>query len=383
MGPAYQYDVFISHAVEDKIPIANELFRSLEQKNLKVWYSGRELSVGDRLTESIHKSLDQCRFGVVIISPTYLSKIWALNEFFYLLTKEKNGQKVILPVLYDITPEQLASRSTLMAEIFAVRADLGIERVTEILYLEIERQREREKGKESTLVNGPSHPVLSKKRIVTVLLFLLLAISGVLTFLYFNNRIPQDDYVVEAIQKRITTIQQTTDTSLKQIIKANNAKPALPDDIRKLYNDYINAKSYYRNEYILNTGSETIRSKKNVNATLALDMDSISPLNQYTFYSPDIFHWNAVSAKSISQAGFIYYNTQPVHYYFKKDDDSRDHYKVVVTYTNPMRMIQTTLTFPKFTTDIKRHQVTITALPPTETFSFTRKDNTWVVEKIE
>lgn len=136
----YLYDVFISHAVEDKIPIANELCRRLEEKKLKVWYSGNELSVGDRLTESIHKSLDQCRFGVVIISPTYLSKIWALSEFFFLLRKEKDDHKVILPVLYDITPQELASRSTLMAEMFAVRADKGMDHVIEKLYAEIQRQ---------------------------------------------------------------------------------------------------------------------------------------------------------------------------------------------------------------------------------------------------
>lgn len=380
MGSGYQYDVFISHAVEDKIPIANELFRSLEQRNLKVWYSGRELSVGDRLTESIHKSLDQCRFGVVIISPTYLSKIWALNEFFYLLTKEKYGQKVILPVLYDITPEQLASRSTLMAEIFAVRADLGIDRVTEILHREIEKQRQQEKETEKPLPNAFLNPNLSKKRIAPILLSTLLAIAGVTAFLHYGNNVPQKGHIYSAIEKRITDLQHTADASLKHITTGNNAKPASPDDIKQLYTDYINAKSYYRNEYILDTGIEVLRSKKKVNARLALDMDSISPLNQYNLHIPDIYRWEQTST---NQAEFIYYNTEPVHYHLQRTEDNEGHYEVMVTYTNPLRLIQTTLEFPKLTTDIKRRQVTITALPPTETFLFVLRNNEWVVEQIK
>ena len=189
----YEYDIFISHAVEDKIPIANELYRLLEKKNLKVWYSGSELSVGDRLTGSIHSSLDKCRFGVVIISPTYLSKIWALNEFFFLLMREKNGEKVILPVLYDITPEELAFRSPLMADIFAVRANKGLDHVADILFREVQKENSVQ-----TTCRVTSAPLqLSKKTAVFTLAFFLLAtIASQLVIHYFlampgNNTIEQ------------------------------------------------------------------------------------------------------------------------------------------------------------------------------------------------
>lgn len=169
----YEYDVFISHAVEDKIPIANQLYQLLKEQNLNVWYSGRELSVGDRLTPTIHQGMDKCRFGVVIISPTYLSKIWALNEFFFLLTREKNGDKVVLPVLYDITPEELAYRSPLMADIFAVRASKGLDHVANVLSTEIRKQYQIKKS-------YPARPIrlmpLRKTSMLTSAIFLLLAI---------------------------------------------------------------------------------------------------------------------------------------------------------------------------------------------------------------
>ena len=70
----YEYDAFISHAVEDKIPIANELCAKLEQAGLKIWYSGKELGVGDSIEKTIEKGLNRSRYGIVIFSPTYLAK---------------------------------------------------------------------------------------------------------------------------------------------------------------------------------------------------------------------------------------------------------------------------------------------------------------------
>ncbi|NBW34663.1 MAG: TIR domain-containing protein [Cytophagia bacterium] len=65
MPRAYEYDAFISHAVEDKIPIANELCDRLEKAGLKIWYSGRELNAGDSISTTIGDGLNQSRFGIV------------------------------------------------------------------------------------------------------------------------------------------------------------------------------------------------------------------------------------------------------------------------------------------------------------------------------
>ena len=56
----YDYDAFISHAVEDKIPIANELCAKLEAAGLKIWYSGKELGVGDSIEKTIQNGLNRC-----------------------------------------------------------------------------------------------------------------------------------------------------------------------------------------------------------------------------------------------------------------------------------------------------------------------------------
>ncbi len=135
----YEYDAFISHAVEDKIPIANELCVKLERAGLKIWYSGKELGIGDSIEKTIEKGLNRSRYGIVILSPTYLAKNWTIREFYTLLAKEIEEHKVILPVLYNITVDELKNKDLLMADRFAVNADRGIDFVVERLVGEIKK----------------------------------------------------------------------------------------------------------------------------------------------------------------------------------------------------------------------------------------------------
>ncbi len=135
----YEYDAFISHAVEDKIPIANELCARLERAGLRIWYSGKELGVGDSIEKTIAKGLNRSRFGIVIFSPTYLAKNWTIREFYTLLAKEIEEHKVILPVLYNITLDDLKNKDLLMADRFAVNADRGLDFVVDRLVREIRK----------------------------------------------------------------------------------------------------------------------------------------------------------------------------------------------------------------------------------------------------
>lgn len=137
----YEYDAFISHAVEDKLPIANELCVKLERAGLKIWYSGKELGVGDSIEKTIERGLNRSRYGIVIFSPTYLAKNWTIREFYTLLAKEIKEQKVILPVLFNITLDELKNKDLVMADRFAVNADRGIDFVVDRLVTEIKKTK--------------------------------------------------------------------------------------------------------------------------------------------------------------------------------------------------------------------------------------------------
>lgn len=63
------FDVFISHASEDKDSIVRSLATELTNQGLKVWYDEFTLRIGDSLRQKIDKGLAKSRVGLVVLSP--------------------------------------------------------------------------------------------------------------------------------------------------------------------------------------------------------------------------------------------------------------------------------------------------------------------------
>src|SRR5688572_1660795 len=94
------WDVFISHAREDKVAVARPLAEALLRSGLRVWLDEQEISLGDSLTGKINEGLAQSRYGVVILSPDFLAKEWPKRELGALLAIELKHGKRVLPVLH-------------------------------------------------------------------------------------------------------------------------------------------------------------------------------------------------------------------------------------------------------------------------------------------
>jgi hypothetical protein len=61
------YDVFISHATEDKDEIVRRLASELVLVGLRVWYDEFELRLGDSLRRKIDAGLARSRFGGITL----------------------------------------------------------------------------------------------------------------------------------------------------------------------------------------------------------------------------------------------------------------------------------------------------------------------------
>jgi len=70
-----EYDVFISHASEDKEEFVGPLAKALQKAGYKVWFDEFTLKVGDSLRRSIDNGLKNSRFGIVILSNAFFAKI--------------------------------------------------------------------------------------------------------------------------------------------------------------------------------------------------------------------------------------------------------------------------------------------------------------------
>ena len=69
-----EYDVFISHAGEDKKSFVDEFVEELRKLKVKVWYDTSELKWGDSLRHRIDEGLKRSKFGIAIISPNYIAE---------------------------------------------------------------------------------------------------------------------------------------------------------------------------------------------------------------------------------------------------------------------------------------------------------------------
>ena len=123
-----KYDIFISHASEDKGAIVRPLATILESLSVRVWYDEFSLQLGDSLTATIDRGLQESRYGLVVLSKAFLSKQWPEYEYRSLMTREIDGERVILPLWYDVTKEDVKSFSLYLADIMALpisRANFG------------------------------------------------------------------------------------------------------------------------------------------------------------------------------------------------------------------------------------------------------------------
>lgn len=112
---AEEYDVFISHATEDKESFADALYNELQKIGIKVWYDVISMTWGDSLRSKIDNGLKKSKYGIVIISKDYIKKGWTQYELDGLFQREMTDGKTILPIWHNITKQEVQNFSPTLA----------------------------------------------------------------------------------------------------------------------------------------------------------------------------------------------------------------------------------------------------------------------------
>lgn len=112
-----EYDVFVSHAWEDKESFADEFVEELRKLDLRVWYDTSQIKWGDSMRAKIDDGLKKSRFGVVILSPDYIKegKYWTKAELDGLFQLESINGKMLLPVWHNLTKKEVMAYSPIIA----------------------------------------------------------------------------------------------------------------------------------------------------------------------------------------------------------------------------------------------------------------------------
>lgn len=120
-----KYDLFISHASDDKDDLVRPLVKELEKLKIKVWYDEFTLKVGDSLRKSIDQGLVNSKYGTVVLSSSFFSKNWPQYELDGMVAKEMHGHKMILPIWHKVSKNEVISFSPTLADKVALNSSVN------------------------------------------------------------------------------------------------------------------------------------------------------------------------------------------------------------------------------------------------------------------
>ncbi len=110
------FDVFISHASEDKEEVVRPLANALAAAGLSVWYDEFELRIGDSLRRKIDRGLARSRFGIVVLSHAFFGRGWPEYELDGLVTRAVSGDQILLPVWHNVSKREVVGYSPSLAD---------------------------------------------------------------------------------------------------------------------------------------------------------------------------------------------------------------------------------------------------------------------------
>lgn len=106
-------DIFLCHAWDDRHTSAKELYDLLISKGVSVWFSEKDVSLGEPLMRAIDKGLANSRIGLVLVTPAFLTRLpkegIADKELSALLHRNQ-----LVPIVHKTTYESLREVSPLL-----------------------------------------------------------------------------------------------------------------------------------------------------------------------------------------------------------------------------------------------------------------------------
>ena len=157
-----RYDLFISHASEDKEAVARPLAAALAARGFAVWYDEDRLEVGSSLRRSIDAGLAESRYGVVVFSEAFFAKPWPPRELDGLFARElAEDAEIILPLWHEVDHTFMAAKAPLLADRLALRTEIGVPELAERLARRLRKEQGRDQLRSRALAAPPPPPGVS------------------------------------------------------------------------------------------------------------------------------------------------------------------------------------------------------------------------------
>ncbi|XP_039157757.1 disease resistance protein RUN1-like [Eucalyptus grandis] len=117
-----EYQVFLSfRGLDTRRGFTNSLYHALVDTGVRVFFDDEELRPGETISDNLLQAIDNSKLYIPIFSENYASSHWCLCELAKMVentskSKEDGKKKFILPIFYDVKPNDVKLKTTLYSE---------------------------------------------------------------------------------------------------------------------------------------------------------------------------------------------------------------------------------------------------------------------------
>ncbi|KAI9071472.1 hypothetical protein K1719_046565, partial [Acacia pycnantha] len=115
----WKYHVFLSFRGEDtRTNFTDHLYASLIHKGLKTFRDEEELERGQSIKPSLLEAIEESRSAIVVLSPSYASSTWCLDELQKIIHLKEESSLQVFPIFYGVDPSDVKKQKGSFAEAF-------------------------------------------------------------------------------------------------------------------------------------------------------------------------------------------------------------------------------------------------------------------------
>jgi hypothetical protein len=364
MKKKYKYDVFISHAYEDKDEIGNPLYELLCSAGLKVWYSGRDIHVGESLTDKIiHDVIPQSRFGAVIISNNYFKAGWGRKELNALHSIEQiRGYNIILPVWHKVDEETVGIEFPYLVDRFAVQSEKGLDHVAAELIKAITKKTRRK-----------PIDIWILWAIFTAILFL----TSTGTLFYLNNPFkakPSKEIIIKAVKERMTALEKKTETGYKYWVNTASPTQISLNSLLSLVSAYSPDNKCDHSEYFFDNQTVPVRTLQKVSSYIGMN-PSTSIYSAYNMQKSEILIHIDKHSKNFS---CFLINSMRSDFNIEEVTVLNETQVICkISYQNPLRYVKIEMEGIREGQDCEWEKIQFFGFKPVEEYVFERHGEEW------
>lgn len=116
----WKYEVFLSFRGEDtRKNFTDHLSTAFDQKGIFTFRDDRSLQRGKAIAPELLKAIEESRFAIIVLSRTYASSSWCLEELSKIVECMKTMRQLVFPIFYDVDPSEVHKQSGNFAEAFS------------------------------------------------------------------------------------------------------------------------------------------------------------------------------------------------------------------------------------------------------------------------